>query len=64
MSFSSDCKEELCRIAPEKSCCRRAELSALYMTLGSLSLLGRGQTSVQFAVESAAVARRVFVLLQ
>ncbi|MDD3411730.1 MAG: DNA-binding protein WhiA, partial [Eubacteriales bacterium] len=42
----------------------RAELSALYMTLGSLSLLGRGQTSVQFAVESAAVARRVFVLLQ
>jgi DNA-binding protein WhiA len=34
------------------------------MTLGSLSLLGRGQLCVQFAMESPAVARRVFVLLQ
>jgi hypothetical protein len=64
MSFSSDCKEELCRVACDKSCCRLAELSALYMTLGALSLLGRGQLCVQFTVESPAIARRVFVLLQ
>jgi cell division protein WhiA len=64
MSFSSDCKEELCRVPCDKACCRLAELGALYMTLGSLSLLGRGQLSVQFTVESPAVARRVFVLLQ
>jgi DNA-binding protein WhiA len=64
MSFSSDCKEELCRLPLEKSCCRLSELSALYMTLGSLSLLGRGQVKVQFAVESPAIARRIFVLLQ
>lgn len=48
----------------DKPCCRAAELAALYMTLGSLSLLGRGQLCVQFAMESPAVARRVFVLLQ
>ncbi len=64
MSFSMDCKEELCRLPLEKSCCRLAELSALYMTLGSLSLLGRGQVNVQFTVEGAAIARRVFTLLQ
>ncbi|HPS80610.1 MAG TPA: DNA-binding protein WhiA [Candidatus Limiplasma sp.] len=64
MSFSSDCKEELCRVVCDKACCRLCELSALYMTLGSLSLLGRGQLCVQFTVESPAIARRIFVLLQ
>ena len=64
MSFSSDCREELCRVACDKPCCRLSELAALYMTLGSISLLGRGQLCVQFTVESPAVARRIFVLLQ
>ncbi|MDD3214202.1 MAG: DNA-binding protein WhiA [Eubacteriales bacterium] len=64
MSFSSDCKEELCRVPCDKSCCRLSELAALYMTLGTLSLLGRGQLCVQFSMESPAIARRVFVLLQ
>ena len=64
MSFSSDCKEELCRIRSDRSCCRLAELAALYMTLGALSLLGRGQLCVQFTVESPAIARRIFVLLR
>lgn len=64
MSFSSDCKEELCRVPSDKACCRVAELAALYMTLGGLSLLGRGQLCVQFSVESPAIARRIFVLLQ
>ena len=41
-----------------------SELSALYMTLGSLNLLGRGKLSVQFTGESMAVARRVYTLLQ
>lgn len=64
MSFSSDCKEELCRVVSDKPCDRLMELSALYMTLGALSLLGLGQVSVQFTVESPAIARRIFVLLQ
>ncbi len=64
MSFSSDTKEELCRVPCDKPCCRLAELGALYMTLGAISLLGQSKLSVQFTVESPAIARRVFVLLQ
>lgn len=63
MSFSSDCKKELCLCQPEKPCCRLSELAALFMTVGSLTLLGRGKLSVQFTVESMAVARRVYTLL-
>ena len=64
MSFSSDCKEELCRVPCEKSCCRLAELAALYLCLGSLSLLGHGRLTVRFTVESAAIARRIYRLIQ
>lgn len=64
MSFSSDCKEELCRLPLEKACCRLSEVAALYMCLGRLSLLGQGRVNVQFTVESAAIARRIFSLLQ
>jgi DNA-binding protein WhiA len=34
------------------------------MTLGSVHLLGRGQIKVEFTMESAAITRRVFLLLQ
>ena len=64
MSFSSDCKEELCRVPCDKSCCRMAELTALYLCLGSLSLLGQGRLSVRFRVESAAIARRIYRFVQ
>ncbi len=64
MSFSSECKEELCRAPMERACCRMAELSALFMTVGALTLLGRGQVSVQFTVEGASIAKRIFLLLQ
>ena len=64
MSYSADVRQELCRLPLEKNCCRLAELSALYQTAGSLKLLGRGQTCVQFEVSSPALARRIFVLLQ
>ena len=60
MSFSSDCKEELCRVSCEKSCCRMAELTALYLCRGSLSLLGQGRLSVRFTVDSPAIARRIY----
>ena len=63
MSFSSDCKEELCRVPCDKPCCRLAELTALYLCLGSLSLLGQGRLSVRFSVESPAIARRIYRLI-
>lgn len=63
MSFSSDCKRELCLVKPEKSCCGLSELCGLYVTMGSLSLLGRGRVNVQFSGESLAVCRRAYTLL-
>lgn len=63
MSFSSDCKRELCLVKPEKSCCGLSELCGLYVTMGSLSLLGRGRVNVQFSSESLAVCRRAYTLL-
>jgi hypothetical protein len=37
-----------------------AELTALYLCLGSFSMLGQGRLSVRFTVESAAIARRIY----
>ena len=63
MSFSSDVKKELSRVKPEKSCCVLSELCGLYASMGSLSLLGRGQVNVQLSSESLAVCRRAYTLL-
>ena len=63
MSFSSDVKNELATIKPEKSCCQISELCGLYATMGSLSLLGRGKVNVQLTSESLAVCRRAYTLL-
>ena len=63
MSFSSDVKNELAVVKPEKSCCGLSELCGLYATMGSLSLLGRGKVNVQLTSESLAVCRRAYTLL-
>ena len=63
MSFSSDVKQELSSVKPEKSCCGLSELCGLYATRGSLSLLGRGKVNVQLTSESLAVCRRAYTLL-
>lgn len=64
MSFSSNVKEELLRLPLGKSCCMLTELSALTQTSGSLSLKGGGRVRVTWRVESAALARRIFLLLR
>ena len=63
MSFASDVKKELALVKPEKDCCGLSELCALYQSMGSLSLLGRGKVNVQFINESLAVCRRAYTLL-
>ena len=63
MSFSSDMKNELAVVKPEKSCCGLSELCGLYATMGSLSLLGRGKVNVQLTSESLAVCRRAYTLI-
>ena len=64
MSFSSQVKEELLRIRPEKHCCMLSELSALTQTCASLRLSGGGRVKVVYETESAPVAKRVFLLLK
>lgn len=63
MSFSADCKQELCALSPLKPCCALAELGALYRSIGSLSFIGRGRVSVRFQSENLAVCRRAYTLL-
>ncbi|MBQ9265358.1 MAG: DNA-binding protein WhiA [Clostridia bacterium] len=64
MSFSSQVKEELLRIKPEKHCCQLSELSALTQTCASLRLSGGGRVRVVYETENAAVAKRIFLLLK
>ncbi len=64
MSFSSDVKEELQRIFPEKHCCQLSELSALTQTCASLRLTGRGRLKVVYETENPALAKRIFQLLK
>ena len=64
MSFSSQVKEELLRIHPEKHCCMLSELSALTQACASLRLAGGGRLRVVYAVESAPLAKRIFLLLK
>ena len=64
MSFSSNLKDELCRLPLGKNCCMLSELTALYRTSGSLRFHGFGRVQVQYRTEHAALARRIFRLLR
>ena len=64
MITSEDVREELGRIAPRRECDRRAELSALFHSAGSLHLRGAGDWSLHLDLGSGAAARRAFSLLR
>jgi cell division protein WhiA len=64
VTSSEDVREELARIAPDRSCDRRAELSALFHGAGSLHLRGLGQWALHLDLGSGAAARRAFALLR
>ena len=64
MSYSSDTKEELCRLEPESVCCLLAELSGIVSSAGSVIYRGGGQKRLSIETENAAVARRAFRLLR
>ncbi len=63
MTFSQQCKLEMLKVNPGKTCCMLSELSALTQTLGSLGLMGGGKLKVTYRVTSAELAKRVFQLL-
>jgi cell division protein WhiA len=61
---SEDVREELARIAPSRACDRRAELSALFHSAGSLHLRAGGDWALHLDLGSGAAARRAFALLR
>jgi DNA-binding protein WhiA len=63
MSLSDDLRDELAQIAPERRCCRLAELSALFHSSGAWHLRD-GSVAVHLDLISSAVARRAFSLLR
>ena len=62
MSFTSDTKKELTKMET-KSCCKRAELSALVRMNGMLEIKNK-QLMVELVTESPSTARRMFSLLR
>ncbi len=64
MITSEDVREELATIAPARECDRRAELSALFHSAGSLHLRGAGDWGLHLDLGSGASARRAFALLR
>ncbi len=64
MITSEDVREELATIAPQRECDRRAELSALFHSAGSLHLRGAGGWALHLDLGSGASARRAFALLR
>jgi len=64
VTLSDDLRSELAAIAPERGCCRLAEVSALFHSAGSVHLRGRGRLALHLDVSTSAVARRAFALLR
>ena len=63
-TLAEDVRAELAAIAPDRSCDRLAELSALFHAAGRLHLRGRGEVALHLDLASSAVARRAFALLR
>lgn len=64
MTFSSKCKNEISRLNLGKRCCVIAELAALIRTTGYISIKGYNKFEVEFVMENAAVARRIFKMIK
>ncbi|MBQ8129781.1 MAG: DNA-binding protein WhiA [Clostridia bacterium] len=64
MSYSSEAKEELCRVVPESICCNLAELSGIVCAAGSVFLRGGGRRRLAVETENEAVAARCMQLMQ
>jgi len=62
MSFSTETKNELARIFPEKYCCRVGELAALTRLNGTMQIDENQQVSLVITTESSPVARKIFRL--
>ncbi len=64
MPLSEDLRRELASIAPDRGCCRLAEISALFHSAGSVHLRGRREVALHLDLSSPAAARCAFSLLR
>lgn len=63
MSFTTDVKNELCRIKYGKRCCMRAHLAGIAGFSGAV-VRDNGTDSFKMRTESTAIARRVYTLMK
>lgn len=64
MSYSSQTKNEICTMEPEKLCCIVSELSSLIHMCGSINFEGSNKVSLTLRTENAAIARRAFKMIK
>ncbi|MDY2793537.1 MAG: DNA-binding protein WhiA [Eubacteriales bacterium] len=64
MAYTADVKSELMQSPVLKDCCAGAELTALLLLSGSISLCGLGRYRLTFGSENAAVVRYCFTQLK
>lgn len=64
MSFSLKTKGELARLDEDKSCCNKAELSALIGLNGEVVHTTNDKFNLKITVENPAVARKIFRLIK
>lgn len=64
MAYTADVKSELMSSPVQKDCCAGAELTALLLLSGSISLCGLGRYRLTFGSENAAVVRYCFTQLK
>ena len=59
MSFSMAAKDEICTQAEERGCCIIAELCAITLICGNLSI-SHGGVRIKYNTESMTVAKRIY----
>lgn len=64
MSFSTEAKDELARLFPEKRCCRITELAALIRMDGTITISTNHEVALVVTTESSPVARKIFRLFK
>ena len=64
MSFSSETKNELARVMPEKKCCMLAEIAGFLRFAGSIHLAGGGRFRIVMTTSNPAVARHYKTLIK
>lgn len=64
MSFTSDTKQELSRIIPDRKCCQLAEIAGFLRVAGSITIMGNGKLGIRVYIDSPYIARSFITLVK